>query len=99
MTPTCEFRPVRRIARTEPVLNEPMAAKISTAARVDITTFPTTPEKATKITAIHIPEKIAAHRPRAPAVTFNEVWPTDPPTGWPRKTPASTLPTPSAMKS
>jgi hypothetical protein len=37
------------------------------------------------VTSIHPPHPIAAHRVRAPALTLSAVWPTDPPTGRPRK--------------
>ena len=81
ITAICEMRPVRRIARTSPTRNDPIAAKISTAANVDITTAPTRPEKSRSSTAIHMPRKIEAHRPAAPAERFKAVWPTEPPTG------------------
>ena len=90
----CEIRPVRRIARNASVRSDPIAAAISTAARVAITTWPTSPDRAIRMTAIHRPAKIAAHRLRAPAETLSAVWPTEPPTGWPRNSPESTLPTP-----
>src|SRR3954447_13982860 len=64
-----------------------------------MTTLPTRLENNSSNTAIHSPEKIAAHRPAAPAATFNAVRPTDPPTGWPRNSPARRLPTPWARKS
>ena len=99
ITATWETRPVRRIARKSPVRSDPIAAAISTAASVGISTCPTTPDNATMITASHTPAEIAAQRPRAPAATLTAVCPTDPPTGWPRKSPASRLPTPCATKS
>ena len=92
---TWETRPVRRIARKAPVRSEPIAAAISTAARVGMSTWPTTPENATRISASQTPAAIA-QRPRAPAATLIAVWLTEPPTGWPRKRPESTLPTPWA---
>ena len=49
--------------------NDPTAAKISTAASVAITTAPTRPAKSSRISAIHRPEKTAAHRPAAPDAT------------------------------
>ena len=73
MTATCELRPLRMMARSAPVRNEPMAATMSTAASVDITTCPTTPENATRMMAIHTPEKMAAQRPTAPAETLSAV--------------------------
>ena len=99
MTAICEAREVRMMARTCPVRRDPMAATISTAASVGMTTVPTMPENANRMIAIQTPAKIAAHRPRAPAATLNAVWPTEPPTGCPRKRPDSRLPTPWARKS
>ena len=98
-TAICEMREVRMIARTCPVRRDPMAATMSTAARVGMTTAPTRPEKASRMIAIQMPEKMAAQRLRAPAATLSAVWPTEPPTGCPRKRPDSTLPTPWARKS
>ena len=46
---------------------DPAAAKIRTAASVGIATSPTTPEKATMISSIQIPDQIEAQRVRAPA--------------------------------
>ena len=77
----CEVGPVRRIVVSSPGRSDPTAAKISTAASVGMATSPTTPEKATRMTSIHRPEKIAAHRLRAPTVRLRAVWPTEPPTG------------------
>ena len=62
-------------------------------------TTPTTPENNARISSIHSPEKIDAHRVRAPAARLRAVWPTEPPTGWPWKNPELRLPTPWAMKS
>ena len=46
-----------------------------------------------------MPEKIAAQRVRAPAAAFSAVWPTEPPTGWPRNRAAAMLAMPCALKS
>ena len=81
MAPTCELRPVRKIARAAPVRNDPTAATMSTAAKVDITTLPTMPESATRMTAIQTPEKIAAQRSVAPAAAFNAVCQKEPQIG------------------
>ena len=60
---------------------------------------PTTPENRTRISSIQMPEKIDAQRVRPPAATFSAVWPTEPPTGWPRNSPEAMFPIPCAMKS
>ena len=99
MTAICEAREVRMMARTCPVRRDPMAATISTAASVGMATVPTTPENASRMIAIQMPAKIAAQRSRAPAATLRAVWPTEPPTGCPRKRPDSRFPTPWARKS
>ena len=76
-----------------------MAATIRIAASVGIATTPTIPANKARITSIQMPEKIDAHRPRVPALTFRAVWPTEPPTGIPLKKPEAMLPAPWAMKS
>ncbi len=68
---------MRRMLWICPTRTDPMAATMSTAASVGIATTPTTPENATRITSIQIPEKIDAHRSTAPALTLRAVWPTD----------------------
>ena len=85
--------------RSGPRRSELAAAKISTAASVAIGISPTTPENRTRISSIQMPEKIDAQRVRPPAATFSAVWPTEPPTGWPRNSPEAMFPTPCAMKS
>jgi hypothetical protein len=95
----CEFGPVRQTAPISPTRSEPTAAKMSSAARVGMATAPTIPEKTARMRTIHSPEKIEAHRVRAPAAWLRAVWPTEPPTGWPRKRPAPMLPKPCATKS
>ena len=69
------------------------------AASVAMATWATTPEKATRMTTIQSPAKIAAQRVRPPAVLLSAVDPTEPPTGMPRKNPDATLPAPWPMKS
>jgi hypothetical protein len=59
----------------------PTAARISSAANVDIKTLPMTPENNRRKTAIQSPEVMTDHRPRAPAATLTAVCPTEPPTG------------------
>ena len=78
---------------------DPAAAKIRTAASVGIATCPTTPENATRISSIQIPDQIEAQRLRAPAARFSAVCPTEPPTGCPLNRPLAMLPTPWATKS
>ena len=96
---TCDGGPVRSTVSIRPRRSELTAAKIRTAASVAIGISPTTPEKSTRISSIHNPEKIDAQRVRAPAATFSAVWLTDPPTGCPRNKPEATLPIPCPMKS
>ena len=84
---------------SRPCRIDPTAAKIRMAPSVGMTTRPTWAEKASRITAIQAPAKIAAQRVRAPAETLTDVAPTEPPTGWPRSTLAARLPTPWATKS
>ena len=59
----------------------------------------TSPENRARITSSQTPDQIAAHRVRAPTDTFSAVWPTEPPTGMPRKNPEARLPAPWAMMS
>ena len=75
------------------------AAKISTAASVGIGTSPTSRARASRMTSIQTPAKMAAHRLRAPAATFNAVLLTEPPTGVPWKMPDARFATPCPMKS
>jgi hypothetical protein len=59
----------------------------------------TSGDTAARITSIQAPDQIAAHRVRPPALTFSAVWPTEPPTGRPRKNPDTRLPAPWATMS
>ena len=95
----CEIRPVRQIVASSRGRSDPIAAKMSTAASVGMATLPTIPANATRMTTIQMPDQIAAHRVRAPAATLSAVWPTEPPTGWPRNRPDARFPTPCATKS
>ena len=72
-----------------------MAAKMRIAPSVGAATLATSPENRARITSIHTPDQIAAHRVRARAVTFSAVWPTEPPTGRPRKKPETRLAPPA----
>ncbi len=76
-----------------------MAAKMRIAPSVGMATLATSPEKAARITSIHTPDQISAHRVRAPALLLSAVWPTEPPTGTPRKNPDARLAAPCAMMS
>ena len=69
------------------------------AASEGMATWPTRPESAMSMASIQTPEKMAAQRVRAPAAAFSAVWPTEPPTGWPRTRAAAMLPMPWALKS
>ncbi len=98
-TAICEPRPVRRMLVSSPSWSEPMAAKMSIAPSVGTAIFATSPENTARITSSHKPDQITAHRVRAPTDTLSAVWPTEPPTGMPRKKPEARLPTPWAMMS
>ena len=85
---------MRRMVAISPGRSEPMAAKMRMAPRVGTAIFATSPEKMARMTSIHTPDQIAAHRVRPPTVTLSAVWPTEPPTAMPRKKPAARLPSP-----
>ncbi len=94
-----ELAPVRTTILISSTLTELTAAKMRIAASVGIATRPTSPENSDRIASIQTPEKIDAHRVRAPAAALSAVWPTEPPTGWPRNRPAARLAMPCALKS
>ena len=84
---TCEVRPVRMMVATSRGRSEPMAAKMRMAPSVGTAIFLTSPEKRARMTSIHTPDHIAAHRVRPPTLTLSAVWPTEPPTAMPWKKP------------
>ena len=91
--------PVRSAMRISSGFTELTAAKMRMAPSEGIATLPTSPDSATRMASIQMPEKMAAQRVRAPAAAFSAVWPTEPPTGWPRKKAAAMLAMPWARKS
>ena len=76
-----EDQPVAHTVVISPTRIDPVAATMSTAASVGTATLPTMPAKATRTASIHRPQKIEAHRDRAPALTFIAVWPDRSPDG------------------
>lgn len=73
MTAICEVSPVRKMVATSATRSEPTAAKMRIAPSVGRATLATSPEKATRITSIHSPDQMDAHRVRAPDLTFSAV--------------------------
>ena len=65
--------PVRRIMLISSTFTELTAAKMRMPASVGIATRPTRPESRTRTASIQMPEKIAAHRERAPAAALRAV--------------------------
>ena len=63
-----EDQPVAHTVVISPTRIDPVAATMSTAARVGTATLPTIPAKATRTASIHRPEKIEAQRECAPAL-------------------------------
>ena len=72
---------------------------ISKPPSAGMATLPTASPKATTMMAMRSPAITRDTRVRAPAVLFNEVPDTDPPTGMPWNTPDATLATPWPTKS